>query len=589
MKGKNKHLDDGLQEAAEPQKAKGQGALSRRTFLKGAGLATVATGALIAGCSPQTTAADASSPSSGSDGTSGSGAENPLVGRTTFTTYANPDEIGLVHDTSQEETVDVVVVGSGITGLSCSMIIAEQAPSAKILMIDKNSFPGGNTNFAEINEPGQGMAWADALAKGVQTALSSLNLTDPYLYAHSYYDTGRITGWLYQKQGVQLADDHFYYKDHMGYGTVQHLVTTMSSDSTYANIELRTSTQGIALLMDDDHSCSGIQVKMNNAYSNIHAKAVMLATGGMGTNTDLLSYYTGQDVVQKCTQIGAGQDGDGHLMVETTAHGKSKNVDPTPMWCLIKDDSLNSALSVASTMQSANIFINESGARFSNEDYAGASPFASVVAQDHLFNNQGKVFSIMGQGLFDYFEAGGSDRSGFYYYQTPASLQDDLSTIGNNKNAYQADSFAALAALIGVPSDAFVSSLQTYQSDAAAGTDDTVFGKPSKYMVGLGDGPYYAFEVSTALIQTNNGIRINTDCAVCDQFYTPIKGLYAGGIAVSGFNTAIYTMGTSQHVGLWSGTQAARSIVTIDLGGTVADNWFGDSEYSGPLPDMSNL
>jgi len=276
-------------------------------------------------------------------------------------------------------------------------------------------------------------------------------------------------------------------------------------------------------------------------------------------------------------------------MVEQTAHGKSKNVDPTPMWCLIKGDSLDSPLSVAATMQSANVFINETGARFSNEDYAGASPFASVVAQDHLFNNQGKVFSIMGKGLFDYFEAGGSDRSGFYYYQTPTSLQDALSSITSNSNAYTSDTLDGLAPLIGVPTDAFTTSMQTYATDVAAGNDDSVWGKPAKFMVDLGDGPYYAFEVSTTLIQTNNGIRINTDCAVCDQFYTPITGLYAGGIAVSGFNTSQYTMGTSQHVGLWSGAQAARSIVTIDLGGTVADDWFGSSEYNGPMPDMTNL
>ena len=49
------------------------------------------------------------------------------------------------------------------------------------------------------------------------------------------------------------------------------------------------------------------------------------------------------------------------------------------------------------------------------------------------------------------------------------------------------------------------------------------------------------------------------------------------------------TKGTSQHGGLWSGCRAALRIVANNLGGTVADNWFGDKEYDGPMPDFANM
>lgn len=555
--------------------------VSRRSFLTGAAALAAAAGVVsVAGLSACTPSDSGSTGSTGSTGTSSSS-----TGGTIYTTYANPDEICTVHDTTDTETVDVVVIGTGVTGMSCGMLVAEQAPSAKVLLIDKMPSSGGNTNFAEINEGGVGMSWDDALAAAMKQVDSQMCLTDPYIFAHYYADNGKISAWYFDKRGVQHADDHFYYKGHTGSLAIKHLVNQLSTDTTYANVELRLNTQAIALLTSDDHTVTGVQIKDTGSgnYTNVTAKAVMVATGGMGTNAELLAFYTGQDVA-KCTQYGQGQDGDGQLLVESTAHGKSKNVDPTPMWAVVKDMALESALSCCCAMQNAGVFVNQTGTRFHNENYTGGFPTV-----DHSFMQQGKVFSIVDQGLFDYFQKNGSDAASFYYYQVPTDLTDELSTIDSNASIFKADTFEELAGMIGVPSDAFVAEMNTYTADAKAGTGDSKLGKDAKYMIPFGDGPYYGCELSTILMQTNNGIRINTECQVVDQAYVPIAGLYAGGIAVSGFNTCMYAMGTSQHVGLWSGCTAALNIVANELGGTVADDWFGSSEYTGPLPDFSNL
>jgi fumarate reductase flavoprotein subunit len=553
--------------------------ISRRSFLKGAAaVASAAAGAtLLSACSP--------AGANASTGSSGSAQTGAATAGTKYTTYANPDEIGTVHDTSATEDFDVVVVGTGVTGMSCAMLTAEQDANAKILLIDKISAAGGNTNYAEINQGGVGESYTDALAQAMKTVDGQMCLTDPYLYAHYYADDGKISAWFFNKRGVELADDHFYYKGHTGALAIQHLVNQLSSDSTYANVELRLGTQAIALLTSDDHMVTGVQIKdvQSGAYTNVTAKAVMLATGGMGTNADLLGYYTGEDV-QKCTEYGQGQDGDGHLLVESTVHGMSKNVDPTPMWAVVKGMTLEDPLCVCLAMQNAGVFVNQTGTRFHNENYAGSFP-----SVDHSFMQQGKVYSIASQSLFDYFEKNGSDAASFYYYQVPTDLSAGLAKIDSTANIYKADTFEELAGLIDVPADAFVAEMNKYDTDAKAGTGDTELGKDAKYMLPFGDGPYYACELSVILMQTNNGIRINTNCQVVDPSYVPITGLYAGGIAVSGFNTSQYTMGTSQHVGLWSGCVAAQNIVTNELGGTVADDWFGPSEYTGPLPDFNNL
>ena len=90
----------------------------------------------------------------------------------------------------------------------------------------------------------------------------------------------------------------------------------------------------------------------------------------------------------------------------------------------------------------------------------------------------------------------------------------------------------------------------------------------------------YAFALKSFLVNTNNGIRVNTKCQVVDPAYKPVSGLYAGGIAISGFNDDIYCTGLCQSVSIWSGSKAARTIVEENLGGTVAEDWYGDKPYT---------
>jgi succinate dehydrogenase/fumarate reductase flavoprotein subunit len=303
-----------------------------------------------------------------------------------------------------------------------------------------------------------------------------------------------------------------YYETRNGQKSMARLINEIETDPAYANIEIRLNTQATALLLADDHNCKGVQVRTDGTYTNVNAKAVLLATGGMATNLDLLSHYTNQDVKEKCIGIGVGQDGDGHLMVEQTAHGISKSVHPTGMFHNVEGFGFSAPLGVA------------------------------------------------------------------------AALQPDLEQYQGNPNYYKADTLEALAQALGVPTAAFVETVEAYEGNATAGTDDPVFGKTAEFMVPLGDGPYYAFRIFSGVCQTNGGIRVDEFCRVCDPYFTPITGLYAGGISMAGLNTEIYSPGTSQAAALWSGSKAARHVVENLLGGTVAPDWFGPKEYDGVTP-----
>ena len=99
--------------------------LDRRTFLKGsmAATAAAAAGSLLAACAPQ-------APANNSATALGDGAA-ASAGSPVASGYANPDGIGIPVTPDTTEEADVVVIGSGMGGLTAAMLTKEQAPDRK--------------------------------------------------------------------------------------------------------------------------------------------------------------------------------------------------------------------------------------------------------------------------------------------------------------------------------------------------------------------------------------------------------------------------------------------------------------------------
>lgn len=548
---------------------------SRRSFLMGSGMLGVAAAAgALTGCAP-TGSADGDSQNLSATG--------EAKGGTRYSLYENPDEIGIVHDAANEEDFDAVFVGTGIGGMMGAMICAEQMPDAKVLLLDKGSICGGNTNYAERNAPNESVTWAEALAAASETAAESTYLKRGILYAERAVDYGMNSAWLYLKHGVQLhkpassAIARPMYEGGNGSAVIKRLQGQLDG-AEYANLELRLNTRATALLLDDEYTCTGVQIlNEDGTYTNINAKAVVLATGGMSNNFDLLQYYSAQDL-SKCEAMGENQHGDGHLMAEQTGHGRCGTVALSSMYIHVPGFSIDSLLSVAASMNGSCCYVNQDGERFIDE----SSP--SDIARSKAVEQQGRVFSIIGTGLLNDYQAGkmahmkglvGEDRA-----NEPWNAADDLALAEGNDHVFKADTLEELAELMGVPADTFIATMDTYEADCAAGTGDSVFAKPAEHMMSMGEGPFYGFELSSVIFNTNNGIRINRNAQVVDAAFKPVEGLYAAGIAASGFNTEIYYVGTCQSSSVWCGSKAARHLIENCLGGTVADNWYGDEIYT---------
>lgn len=543
--------------------------ISRRSFLKGAGIvgATAAVGAGLAACSP---AAE-----SNAGGTSGATAEAA-------------SGIGVVVDATSTEEADIVVVGSGIGGFMASMIAKEQAPDATVVMLEKNAKLGGSTNYAECNGPATNVDEAEARMKGLDAAVKTGYIANSILHAERMKEQGDNADWLFAKHGVgwYRAGVVFYEG-----GNGSSCIATLTPIAEEEGVDIRTEARATALLSDDEYTVTGVQYEnADGDVVHITAKAVILATGGMSTNKDLLGQYSSQDM-DKIIGWGEGQDGDGHLLAEQTAHGRANHLTVDSLFNNVGNgtDSLayDSPLGVSAAMQYSNCFVNEYGVRFCDESGGGA---LGTAESGKLVESQGYVFSIMDAANIAAYEAGGCERhySGFADACVGATLdlQSELAQYEGVDYIFKADTLEELGKAIAAKVDAFVvedflAEIEAYNGYADAGAD-AAYGKDAAYVWKIEEGPFYAFQICSGMLNTSGGIRINRDAQVTDARGKVIDGLYAAGVCTSGWDGEVYGGGTCQTVGMWAGSRAARHAVENKLGGTVADDWMGTERSQDP-------
>ena len=554
---------------------------TRRDFLKGAallGVGIVGSGALAA-CSPTDSGAGGSTDGSGGSSTASGGSGNDIS-----------QGIGTVVDPTSSEDADVVVVGSGIGGFFASMISKEQAPDATVIMLEKNDYLGGNTNFAECNGPATNLSDADARIGGFQAAANNKYISNSILHYERLREQGDNADWLFgmHKVGWYQAGPAFYEGGH-GSSAIKTLTPIAQSEG----VDIRSGCRATALLTSDDHTVTGVQYVDDNGNTvHVNAKAVILATGGMGTNKDLLAQYSSQDM-DKIVAWGEGQDGDGHLMAQQTAHGRANHLCVASLFNNIGDSSgsgaYDSPLGVAVAMQFSDCFINEYGLRFCDES---AAEQLGTAESGKLVESQGYVFSIVDSSMIAKYEAGGCTRhySGFAdrCVGQPIDLQTELTTYQDNSFVYKADTIQDLGAALAktvtyFDVDAFVAEIAKYNNYASSGVDAD-YGKASAHLWAIDQGPFYAFQLCSGMLNTCGGIRINRNAQVTDARGNVIDGLYAAGICTSGWDGEVYNGGTCQSVGMWAGSKAARHAVANLLGGTVAADWMGTESSMDSTP-----
>ena len=492
------------------------------------------------------------------------------------------DGIGVVVDADSEEDADIVVVGSGIGGFMASMIAKEQAPDATVIMLEKNGYLGGSTNYAECNGPQSNTDESEAWLSGLNSAANTGYIANSMLHAYRMMEAGDNADWLFGKHGVGwYQSGQTFYEG----GNGSSCIETLTPIAEEEGVDIRMNSRATALLLEDEYTVTGVQYEAEDgSIVHVNCAAVILATGGMSTNKELLAEYSSQDM-EKIIGWGDGQDGDGHLMAEQTAHGRANHLTVDSLFNNVGNGeescSYESTLGVAAGMQYTDCFVNEYGLRFCDESGSGS---LGTTDSGKIIESQGYVFSIMDSANVAAYEAGGCTRkySGFADAMVGAEIdvQSEIDAHADTDYVFQADTLEELGELIAEKVDTFVvedfvAEIEAYNGYCASGTDEK-YGKAADYLWAIEEPPFYAFQICSGMLNTSGGIRINRNAQVTDARGKVVSGLYAAGVCTSGWDGECYGGGTCQTVGMWAGSKAARHAVENLLGIEVADDWMGD-------------
>lgn len=519
--------------------------------------------------------------------------------------------------------VDVVIVGMGGAGLTAmtrtAEIMQESGREVSVLAIEKNAFYGGNSLMASdffavnpeqhIEKYNDGEDFMDAdVMRRVWNAYTEGD-AKPELVDVMIDRSGETLDWLEFTHGYEFTEkaiEGFTGDDHYA-GKFQYLPNDNGAVNKPAMYKYFTNmvdayeqlggnylleTKGTELIYDEaTNTVTGVLAeKEDGTVYEIHAKAVVLATGGFASNGEMTETYLSNEyyplkgswhqlgmpcngeMIQSAIDIGAGTYNIGttpivHLTgVPYQITGFEDHVvedkigtitDRTAVW---SENDIPKYLAIYPYTVAVNIF----GERFATEDKIGfldswkAGPyFYSLYSQAQIDEIRESGFdsnSLTGPSIawLGYREAVPADyvttrehlmalpMSDRYVTampdHTPITAIDDILQAGMDAGfIYKADTLQELAEILGIDPSALTNTIEKYNSDCEAGVDSQ-FGKAEKYLRALDEeGPYYAVTGCAYCYATSGGLDVNENLQVLmADGETVINGLYATGSDCSG-------------------------------------------------------
>ncbi len=289
-------------------------------------------------------------------------------------------------------------------------------------------------------------------------------------------------------------------------------------------------------------------------------KAVILATGDIGSNPDMVRTFCPRGLVPKRngyapqvpnpdkpgTSMGLNT-GDGHRMAYW-AGGQFE----TPSWAL------SMHLLAYSIYVFFFLFVNRDGKRFMNEDtwvqakaircsMQPRGDFAYTVFDSKWFKELGERIDITG-GQFteplvvDY----------GYKWSEDNGIDKQIERYVKLGTCFKADTLEELAEKMEVPVEQFKATVARYNELYKMG-DDVDFGKRSELLTSIDKPPYYALKWGPALLTVFGGMLTDTNMRVLDDDNKPIPGLYATGNVAGGLYGVDYPL-------LWNGNSHSKCL-----------------------------
>lgn len=327
--------------------------------------------------------------------------------------------------------------------------------------------------------------------------------------------------WL-EEVGVEYDKDIIFapvgalwrrgHKPTKSYGTAFILALTKYVQNN--NGKIITDSPVKEFIMEDGEIKGVIATGVNGQKITIHAKAVVLASGGFGANTKMLkeynTYWRNIDDNIKTTNSYA-MTGDGIRL------GQSVGAALTGMGFTqmmpVADPETGELFSGLQVPPENFVIVNKEGKRFINE-FSGRDVLTKAAI------DQGGLFYLIADDEIKKTAANTS--------QEKLDLQVEAGTL------FRADTLEELAVKVGMNPEVLMDTVHKYNSYVDAGFDPE-FNKDT-FSLKVEKAPFYATPRKPAVHHTMGGLQIDVNARVLDEKGMPIKNLYAAGEVAGGIH-----------------------------------------------------
>ncbi|MCV9878570.1 FAD-dependent oxidoreductase [Brenneria izbisi] len=503
----------------------------------------------------------------------------------------------------EETRVDVVVVGGGVSGTAAALAAVEKG--AQVLVIEKMPVLGGAGRMASGFT-----AVESSLQKAKGMKYTAAELTQRLLEYNQYLSNGPLTkkivdksastvDWMI-KHGVELEIVATTREAKQSSVQQAHLDDPIKSDvyhriknggeaaykTLYAEFEklggkVMTKTIGKSLMQDDQGNVIGlIAEKADGGKLTVHAKAVILASGGFGANKAMLDEVMmtsnifplawpnmGEGVKMAWAAGGAKWDVQSALIHAAQLVG----IEPSEEAHHGGGDEAKGDSPLIWLLKSPLLWVDAVGERFANEGHIYDTAFWANVA----YSVGGNYYIIVDTPTLKSFTANAMPfpLSGAGPANPPkpgdfVALADEAAKQGKSDTVFKGKDIGELAARMGIAPDGLQATVARYNGYVKA-KQDKDFGKKPEYLAyGIEKGPFYAFKAVVVSLSSLGGVRVNSDLQVTDVNLRPIAGLYAVGNNAAGFYSVPgyppyqgLANGFALNSGRIAGEHAAQSIL----------------------------
>ncbi len=501
---------------------KEQKGLSRRGFLKGAGIgvAAASSASLMVGCGPQQ-----SSGTPEAEVAEGATAEVTSC-EPSFFTPPPPIPAGEITETV---TADVVVIGAGVCGLMAGLAAAEEG--AKTVILEKsatfNARGGHNAALGSKLQKAEGIDYDkhEVVRKLVKWGGNKVDQRLLFLWANNCNQVIDYLIDMAEEEGIEVTlsgndiPDAYYAEHktiHMFGGMDEKILAGMVEKAYLAQGgEIRYETPAAQLIREESGHVTGVIAGAEGSYTQFNAdKGVILCTGDYGNDLEMVKYYSPKSLdVDMNVYAPPVNTGDGHKMA---------------MWigAVMQEDAPHPSVThnLGGPPMSSHPFlrVNKFGDRYENED----------VPIPYLCNSIQLQPGNIAWTIFDSSWPEDAPHLGVSFSRSPVVTDDTIAQLADavekGTHAFKADTIEELAEKIGVPAEVLTGTVARYNELVEKG-EDLDFGKSAEMVLPIDEAPFYAVKNPIALLVILGGLQVNTDLQVLDADGAVIEGLYAAG------------------------------------------------------------